>query len=138
YVGDPAATTRLATDGASRATRVAFRALFPVMRPLFKRNLGLDRARLEAARAGLDGIFDRLEGAIGPSGYLVGDRFGLADLVAAAVMSAIVRPPEFSYPLPEPLPEPLREMRAALAGRPGYRWVMDIYARHRGRSAEIA
>jgi len=104
YIADSAACARMATDGASGPARVAFRALFPVMRPLFKRNIGLDRTRVEAARAGLSGIFDRLEAEIGPAGYLVGDRFGVADLVAAAVMSAIIRPPGFSYPLPEPLP----------------------------------
>ncbi len=137
YIGDTAACCRMATHGASRPARVAFRAVFPLMRPLFKRNMGLDRRRLAAARDGLSGIFDRLESEIGPSGYLVGDHFGLADLAAAAVMSAIVRPPEFSYPLPEPLPDQLVALRQGLAGRRGYQWVMETYARHRGPSAEI-
>jgi hypothetical protein len=67
----------------------------------------------------------------------VGDRFGVADLAAAAVMTAIVRPPEFPYPLPEPWPSALVELRQGVAGRPGFRWVLDIYARHRGVSCEI-
>ena len=138
YIADSAACARMSTAGASRPARAAFRLLFPVMRPLFKRNMGLDRTHLEAARAGLGTIFDRLEAEIGPSGYLVGDRFGLADLVAAAVMAAIIRPPEFSYPLPAPLPAPLLEMRADLAGRRGYQWVLETFARHRGPSAEVA
>ena len=138
YIADTAACARMATDGASRPARIAFRALFPLMRPVFRKNMGIDRERLEAARAGLGGVFDRLESEIGPRGYLVGDRFGLADLAAAAVMSAIVRPPEFSYPLPQPLPDALVEMRAGLSSRRGYQWVLETYARHRGRSAEIA
>lgn len=138
YIDDGAACTRMATGGASRPARLAFRALFPLMRPLFKRNIGLDRGRVEAARGALAGIFDRLESEIGPSGYLVGDRFGLADLAAASVMSVIVRPPEFSYPAPEPYPAPFVDLRAAIAGRRGFAWVQEIYARHRGRSAEIA
>ncbi|MGH8659803.1 MAG: glutathione S-transferase family protein [Gammaproteobacteria bacterium] len=47
-------------------------------------------------------LFDRLEAEIGPSGYLAGDRFGVADLAAAAVMTAIIRPPEFPYLCPSP------------------------------------
>jgi glutathione S-transferase len=137
YIDDTGACCRMATAGASRPARAAFRTLFPLLRPAFRRNMGIDRERLEAARAGLDGIFARLEAEIGPTGYLVGDRFGLADLVAAAIMAAIVRPPEFSYPLPEPLPEPLVALRESLAGRRGYQWVMETYARHRGPSAEI-
>lgn len=70
--------------------------------PLFVSNMGLRSDQLDAARRRLHAYFDRLEAEIGPSGYLVGDRFGVADLSAAAVMTAIIRPPEFPYPLPEP------------------------------------
>ena len=138
YIADSAATARMSTVGASRPARVVFRTLFPVMRPLFKRNMGLDRERLEAARAGLAGVFDRVESEIGPRGYLVGDRFGVADLAACAVMAAVIRPPEFSYPLPQPLPDPLVELQASLAKRRGYQWVLETYAKHRGASAEVA
>jgi len=137
YIDDAGACSRMASNGASGPARVAFRALFPLMRPLFRRNLGLDRERLDAARAGLEGIFDRLESEIGPHGYLVGDRFGLADLVGAAIMAAIVRPPEFSYPLPQPLPDELVALHEGLSARRGYQWVRETYARHRGTSAEI-
>jgi glutathione S-transferase len=137
YIDDAGPCSRMASNGASRPARVAFRALFPLLRPAFRKNLGLDRERVESARAALDGIFSRLESEIGAKGYLVGDRFGLADLVAAAIMAAVVRPPQFSYPLPEPLPEPLVALRDSLAGRRGYQWVMETYARHRGPSAEI-
>ena len=67
----------------------------------------------------------------------MGDRFGIADLSAAAVMTAIIRPPEFPYPLPEPWPPELVELRKSVADRAGFRWVLDIYARHRSVSSEI-
>jgi glutathione S-transferase len=70
-------------------------------------------------------------------GYLVGERFGVADLSVAAVMTALLRPPEFPYPLPDPWPPLLVELRESIADRTGSRWVADIYRRHRGRSAEI-
>jgi glutathione S-transferase len=97
----------------------------------------MDAATLASARRRLQSHFDRLEAEIGPSGYLVGDCFSVADLAAAAVMTAIIRPPEFPYPLPDPWPPELVELRQSVAERPGFRWVLDIYARHRGAPSEI-
>lgn len=138
YIDHPSECARMATDGFSVGTRFAWRTLFPLMRPLFRSNMGVDARRLGAARERLQSHFDRLESEIGPSGYLVGDRFGVADLAAAAVMTAIIRPPEFPYPLPEPWPPELVQLRASVSERPGFRWVLDIYSKHRDRSSEIA
>ncbi len=137
YLDHSADCTRMATDGSSPLARGLFRALLPVMRPLFRSNMGVRKEQIERARSRLGSYFDRLESEIGPSGYLVGDRFGIADLAAAAVMTAIIRPPQFSYPLPEPWPAALVELRDNVADRRGFSWVLDMYARHRGASAEI-
>jgi glutathione S-transferase len=137
YLDDPTACTRMATDGASPAARMTFRAALPVMRPLFRRNMGVHANQIALARQRLQGHFDRLEAEIGSSGYLVGDCFSVADLTAAAVMTAIIRPPEFSYSLPEPWPQALIDLRARIAHHPGFEWVLDIYRRHRGASSEI-
>ncbi|MGH8680989.1 MAG: glutathione S-transferase family protein [Burkholderiales bacterium] len=138
YLDRPAECARMATDGFGPVTRLAWRASWPLMRPLAGRNMGLDRARVDRARGRLDAYFDRLESEIGADGHLVGDRFTIADLTAASVMTAIIRPPEFSYPLPEPWPPALVQLRASVAERPGFRWVLDIYSRHRGQSFELA
>ena len=137
YLARPADCARMATHGFSAATRTVWRAFLPVMRPAFRRNLGIDAVRIRRARERLGLYFDRLESQIGPSGYLVGDRFGVADLAAASIMTAIIRPPEFPYPLPEPWPPELVELRQSVADRAGFRWVLDVYARHRGASNEL-
>jgi glutathione S-transferase len=137
YLGRSADSARMATAGFSSFTRGVWRTLFPLMRPIFRRNMGVDAARLARARARLPEYFDRLESEIGPHGYLVGREFGVADLTAAAVMTAILRPPEFPYPLPEPWPEALVELRESVAHRAGAKWVQDIYTRHRGASSEV-
>lgn len=138
YLDDPDECARMATAGAPAIVPPLFRALFPLARPIFRANLGADRRRLARARDRLTGHFDRLEAEIGPSGYLVGERFGVADLSAASVMTAILRPPEFPYPLPDPWPRALTELRSSLSHRKGFRWVLDMYARHRGPSSEVA
>lgn len=129
---------RVATMGFSDAVAGVWWALSPVILPALSLNVGLDRQSLDRAQGRLNAHFDRLESEIGASGYLVGDRFSLADLAAAAVMTAIIRPPQYPYPLPEPWPAALRELRDSVAHRRGFGWVLDIYARHRGASSEIA
>jgi glutathione S-transferase len=138
YFPHPLAAARMATDGFGVLTRAAWLCMFPLLRVAMRRNMGVDSEGLRLAHERLAGYFDRLEAEIGPSGYLVGDRFSVADLTAAAIMTAIVRPPQFSYPLPQPTPPELVALRASVEQRPGFRWVLDIYERHRGRSAEIA
>ncbi len=137
YVDDAASCARMAADGFSASARRLWRAALPLMRPLFRRNMGMDEATLAAARGRMPLHFAHLESLIGKSGYLAGDVFSVADLTAAAVMNAIVRPPGFPYPLPEPWPERFTELRDSVARRAGFRWVVDTYARHRGRSSAL-
>jgi glutathione S-transferase len=138
YLKHPSLAARLSADGASDWARLGWLLSFPVISPAFRYNVGANARLLKLARRRISGYFDRLEERIGPSGYLVGERFGFADLSVAAVLSVLVRPPEFPYPLPQPLPPELVETQASLRHRAGYRWVEGIYARHRGASAEIA
>jgi glutathione S-transferase len=137
YLHRSADCARMATDGRGRWARGIWRAAFPLMRPLFRRQLGAGTVEVAAARARLAGYFERLESEIGPSGYLAGDAFTVADLTAAAVMTAIIRPPTFSYPLPEPWPPELVELRESVARRDGFKWVLATYERHRGSSCEL-
>lgn len=134
HMGDAA---RMATEGEPSSTRVAWRVAMAFMLPFFRARLGMGKGFIRRARASLPTYFDRLASEVGPSGYLVGNRFTVADLAVASILSGIVRPPEFPYPLPEPIPPELAELQASTADHPGARWVRDIYARHRGVSAEV-
>lgn len=137
YLARSEACARMATDGSGPLVRAVWRALLPLWRPLFRNAMGVGGRDVARARDRLGAHFDRLESHIGASGYLAGDRFSVADLTAAAVMTGIIRPPQFSYALPEPWPPELVELRAGVAHRAGFRWVLDIYARHRGTSSEV-
>ena len=83
--------------------------------------------------------FDKLEADVGPSGYLAGDSFSVADLTAASILGLIVVPPEFPYIKlpPDERTAQFRRFRDSLKERPGFKWVEDMYARHRGVSAEV-
>ena len=125
-------------SGASPFARSAYRMLFPAVRAAMRFDMGIDPPRAELSRAKTLAALDRLEAELRPSGYLVGDRFSVADLTAAALFAPLVMPPEFPYELPQPLPDPVARFRESVASRPGFRWVAEMYRRHRGRSAEIA
>jgi glutathione S-transferase len=89
----------------------------------------ISEGRSDAAREEILAAFDRLESELGGGEYLVGGRVTVADLTAAAMFSLVVLPPE--GPLDLAPPPPVAELQASLAGRRGYRWVLNMYARHR-------
>lgn len=114
----------------------ALRLALPLIRREAAGRYGVGEAAtaqaLDRIRAGVA----RVEAEAGPSGYLVGDRFSVADLAAAALLSPLVRPPELPYPLPG-YPPALEQIRASLGG-PAFDWVRDIYARHRPASVALS
>jgi len=126
------------TVGCGGATRLAYGAVFPMIRGLMRMDMRIDEAGARLGREKILAALARIEAELQPSGYLVGDRFSVADLTAAALLSPLVMPPEFPYQVPVSLPDPARSFRLALASRPGFRWVENIYRRHRGTSAEVA
>jgi glutathione S-transferase len=73
--------------------------------------------------------FDQLESDLGAGDYLVANRFSVADLTAASMFSLVVLPPE--GPLDIDPPKPVVDLRESLADRRGYRWVLEMFARHR-------
>ncbi len=126
----------LFASGEPALTQSLYRAFFPVGRTLMRAAMGIDAPRAEASRRRVSAALDRLAAEIGPSGYLVGDRFSIADLTGAALLAPLLLPPEFPYPVPA-LPEPVARLRATWADHPAFVWAAGIYRRHRGDSAAV-
>jgi glutathione S-transferase len=85
------------------------------------------------ARTKIRSAFERIESELAGGDYMVGDRFSVADLTAASLLYPVVIPRE-GPSLPEPLPSGLADFRASLADRPGFRWVAEMFRRHRKRT----
>jgi glutathione S-transferase len=124
------------TPSAAEPARSALRTMFPLVRRLLSRKYGVDAAAAAAAPDRIRAVWDRVEAERGGGPYLVGDRFGVADLTVAAISHPIVRPEQFEYPYPD-LPAGLASVRDELMGHPTATWVRDLYVRHRPASAEI-
>jgi glutathione S-transferase len=87
----------------------------------------------ELARVKILAAVERIEAelAAGDGVHLVGERFSVADLTAAALLYLVVLPT--GGPLPPDLPQPprLAAFRDELRARPAGRWVEATYQRYR-------
>lgn len=124
--------------GLGEGTQRAVRAMFPIFSVFYKFRHRINPATVGAAPAKVRAALDRIEAELQPSGYLVGDCFTVADLTAAALCSPLVMPRELPYAFPEPVPRALAELRDSLSSHDGFRWVAEMYRRHRGTSAEVS
>jgi glutathione S-transferase len=135
---DPEATDRLLESGLVGPIRRGGPALRAAMGTFLQLRYGVrsDEAA-QRARTKIEAAFDRIESELGGREYLVGERFGVADLTAAALLYPVVLPPEGPQIPGEP-PPALAAFRDSLAERPGFKWVEEMFRRHRSRGAAKA
>ncbi|HXG28492.1 MAG TPA: glutathione S-transferase family protein [Nevskiales bacterium] len=122
------------STGYPALVRRIYRAAFPATQMIMKLDMMItDRGADEGLRRTQEAL-DIVVKNRGPSGYLVGDRFSVADLTAATVLAAVAFPPEYPVSFPQPLPAALERWLARWSGHPGVEWVREMYRRHRGHS----
>jgi glutathione S-transferase len=121
----------------SRVRRLGARATFPLLRRRVAGSMGIDERSVELAYEKVRAAGERFRAELGPSGYLAGERFSVADLTLAALVAPVVAPRQFPYPQPQRDHELLEPLRETLAESGLRDWTLDIYARHRGETAEI-
>ena len=129
--GDVHYAARVLSTGYGTTTRRLLRAGLPFLRPIVERRFAAmaRHARADAAFAKIDAALELIERELTPSGYLVGDRFSVADLTAVALLAPLVLPPGYPFP---PAPPATAKYRETLSPRPAFRWATEIYGRHRG------
>jgi glutathione S-transferase len=127
---DPAlAGTILTGPDDERRARV-MSATFAFARPFVAHYYGVSADRVADARRSLERALDRVQEEVGPSGYLVGDSFSVADLTAASLLAPIVRPPQFAGRAERFTPE-AEALAAELEAHPTFDWVRMMFERHR-------
>jgi glutathione S-transferase len=119
-----------------QAVKRVMRATAPVGKRMLKLRYGINAEDAEASREKVMAALDRVEAELQPSGYLVSGGFSVADLTAAALLFPLVRPPEAPM-VPGLMPESFERFRQENSGRSGYKWVEEMYRRHRGSSAAV-
>jgi glutathione S-transferase len=126
-------------NGPDRPRSGLVKALTPLICQVVQRRFQIRPETVEESREKVRAAFNRIEADVGPSGYLVGESFSVADLTAASIMGLIVVPPEFPYIKvhPDERTGQFRRFRDSLKDHPGFKWVEDMYRRHRGTSVEL-
>ena len=126
-----------AAPRAGRGTQLFYKTAAPAAAPVLRMRYGITPETAELGRRKTLAAFDRVSSELQPSGYLVGDRFTVADLTAASLLMPIVWPPEAEYLPAGPFPEAIVRWHESVSSHPAFEWARDIYRRHRGASAEI-
>jgi glutathione S-transferase len=134
---DPGVALGMFAPDLPRRRRVVARAMFGAIKRRTTDALGADDAGAERAFEKVRAGGERFRAELQPSGYLVGDRFTVADLTLAALTAPVMAPEQYPYPQPQRGHELFAAPREALAESGLLDWARDIYARHRGTSAEI-
>jgi glutathione S-transferase len=135
---DPDVALRVLTTGMPDKAYQNLRAVRRIFPAFYRLRHKISDAKLDADRAAVNTALDRIEQERQSRAYLVGDEFTVADLTAAAMLGALLQPPEIQYPLHVELPPYLQDYRATLLKHPATQWAAGIYRLHRGRSAEVS
>jgi glutathione S-transferase len=135
---DPDLALRVLTTGMPDKAYQRLRPLARIFPAFYRFRHKISDAKLETNRATVNAALDRIEQERQGRAYLVGDAFTVADLTAAALLGALLQPPEIQYPLRVELPPYLQDYRATLLQHPATQWAAGIYRLHRSRSAEVS
>jgi len=116
--------------GKSPFVRSAYRLAFPVISRVMMNKMQISAENAVIARDITRGAFDFVAKESETTGYLVGDRFTVADLTCAALLMPCVPVSEWGGPQ-DAETEKNRVFLEAWADHPGAEWVREIYRRHR-------
>lgn len=132
FVQELGYVARVFAGEATPLQRGIYRMVLPLVRPIMARTNGVSdpesvRQAFDVTRRTLDWLAEETR----QRKYLVGDRFSIADLAAAALVSPIVRLDHPDMRQPEPVPEKLTALLAEWKDHPAVKWVQTIYREHR-------
>jgi len=114
----------------SNLARGLYRASFPLVKRIMKASMAINAENAERGRQRVGEAFDFVAAETAVRGYLVGDRFTIADLTCAALLMPAVEVGDLGGPASAGT-DAERAWLARYADHPGAAWVRDIYRRHR-------
>jgi len=128
----PGYLCRMFAGARALPVRAGYRALFQLVRSKMQREMGLtDVAAVKESYAVTERALDFVAKQASPAGPLVGDRFGVADLTAAALLAPACNPPDSPMTQPRPAPPAIAAWQERWADHPGTAWVHATYRDHR-------
>ncbi|TAM09172.1 MAG: glutathione S-transferase [Nevskiaceae bacterium] len=107
---------------------------FPAIRVIMKLDMRISAVGAEVGWALTTKALDFVVQHSTQTGYLVGDRFSVADLTAATVLFPTCLPPEYPVAFPMPRPAGWQHWLERWQNHAGCDYVRRIYREHRGTS----
>jgi glutathione S-transferase len=138
FRGDPDIALRVLTTGMGGKAYRSLRPLLRVFPSFYRLRHRISEGNLEKDRAIVAAALDRIEHERQGRAYLDGEAFTIADLTAAALLGALLQPPEIQCPLQVELPMYLKDYRTMLMRHPAADLAAGIYRLQRGYSADVA
>lgn len=115
--------------------RTLYRATYPLAKGMIRKGNGVtSQQAVDDAFVRTGEVFDRLAAMMGPSGYLVGDSFSVADLTAAALSAPAFDPQHPDMARPRPMPQTMQDWLARWKQHPWGEHVLRLYRDHRDPS----
>ena len=132
FVQELGYVSRLFGDDASTIKRGVYRMVLPLVKPVMAKTNGVtDPANVVRAFDTIRQTLDWIAEATRDRFFLVGDRFSVADLTVAALMSPVVKLEHPDMRQAEPVPEALVKLLAQWKDHPGVLWVQRQYRENR-------
>jgi len=124
----PAYVVRIFARERSTLTQTLYRTLFPATKLVMSSSMGTRQAaQVAEGDAATAAALDRVAREVGPSGFLAGDAFSLADLAVAALLAPAVRVDHPAMRLPDPVPDAVAAWYRRWAAHPAAAWVRETY-----------
>ena len=93
--------------------------MFPRLVPMLRERMSINEQTAWAARDVISTGLRRVNEATQKSGYLVGSRFGVADLTAGALLFPLYFPPQLRFELPAQPSDAMQAWLGRWRGSPG-------------------
>ena len=124
--------TRMFAGSKGILKRGAYRATFPLVRPLIAKGNGVaDPENVKRCFETTEKNLDEVAAMTADTGYCVGGTFSVADLTVAALLAPIANVPHSDMRRPQPMPARVAGLVERFAAHPATGWVNRIYADHR-------
>ncbi|WP_394846709.1 glutathione S-transferase family protein [Pendulispora brunnea] len=111
---------------------------FPCVRAVMRMDMHIGANGAETGRELTKEALDFVVRHATKTGYLVGNRFSIADLTAATVLQPTCLPPEYPALAPEPRPAGWQHWLKRWQDHPGLDYVRRMYRDHRGQSCAVS
>lgn len=122
----------------SKPVRTGYRLLFPGLVPILKMDMSINKKNHKKGLALTEEALDYIADNAGEDGYLIGDRFTVADLTAASLLFITCFPPEIQFKIDRQGSSEIQGWLNRWSDHPGTTWIKRMYHRHRGSSAAIS